>query len=329
MTALKNERAFKEGARVVFLGDSITANGLFMAKIFDYYRENLPERKVKMYNFGVPGDSAGGCVRMNRHKLLLELNPTEVVLMFGMNDIGRYYYDDVRRNDPDAQKSAQAAKEKHTEYMKEIVTFLREHGLPVTLCSVTPYDEISDAPSASLIGCQAALTDIFEADIQALSPLGLHGTVNFSTPMNDLLPALKERALPSFIGPDRVHPTELGHDLMARIFLHAQGLLPALPTVEDIANGSASMPPLSDKNKARKEAESLWRSTAYLDFNVHWGQEIMSLEEKCAYWRERLKTIEDQNGYLYRCASLYPERKTHEKEYFDLLMQRTDEMYAQ
>ena len=300
-----------------------------MAKIFDFYRENLPERQVKMYNFGVPGDSAGGCVRMNRHKLLLDLKPTEVVLMFGMNDIGRYYYDGVRRNDPDAQKNAQAAKEKHTQSMKEIVTFLREHDLGITLCSVTPYDEISDAPSENLIGCHAALTDIFKADLEALSPLGLRGAVNFGTPMNDLLPALKERALPSFIGPDRVHPTECGHDLMARIFLHAQGLLPTLPTVDDIANGKALMPPLSDKNKARKEAEALWRSTAYLDFNVHWGQEEMSDEEKCAYWRERIKTIDDPNGYFYRSAALYPERKPHEKEYFDLVMQRTDEMYAQ
>ena len=36
--------AFEKGSRVVFLGDSITTNGLFIAKIFDYYHTYLPER---------------------------------------------------------------------------------------------------------------------------------------------------------------------------------------------------------------------------------------------------------------------------------------------
>lgn len=321
--------SFKEGARVCFLGDSITADGLFIAKIFDYYRTYLPERKVKMFNYGVPGDSAGGCVQMHRHELLLELNPTEVVLMFGMNDIGRHQYDDTFRNNPECQKSAQNCKIEHTKYMKEILLFLQKHHLPVTLCSATPYDEISDAPSANLIGCQAALVDIAKADIETLSSIGLKGTVDFGTCMNRILLGLKERSLPSFIGPDRVHPNELGHDVMARIFLHAQGLLPELPCVDTIADGDDALPPLSDANKKRKEAESLWRSTAFLDFNVRWGQESMSVDERCAYWRERIKTIEDTKSYLYYCASLYPERKPHEKEYFDLLMRATDDMYAQ
>lgn len=329
MEVKHQDLSFKDGARVLFLGDSITSNGLFIAKIFDHYRTHLPERKVKLYNFGVPGDSAGGCVRMHRHELLLELNPTEVVLMFGMNDIGRHYYDDTRRNDPEQQKNAQAAKEKHTKYMKEIVSFLRERNLPVTLCSVTPYDEISDAPSANLLGCHQALTSIFEADKETLLPLGLKGAVDFGKPMNDLLFELKERALPSFIGPDRVHPTELGHDLMARIFLHAQSLLPSLPSVEDIAAGKASMPPLSDKNKARKEAEALWRSVSYFDFNLQWGQENMTSEERIAYWIERRKTMTPADGFPYTAAQYYPERKAHEKEYFELMLKLTDEMYTQ
>ena len=318
------DMSFEKDARVVFLGDSITANGLFIAKIFDYYRTNFPERKVKMYNFGVPGDSAAGCIRMHRHELLLELQPTEIVLMFGMNDINRTYYQDDRRYDPEFQKCAQNTKEKHTERMKEIVAFLRAQNLPVTLCSSTPYDEISTVPTENLIGCQKALTDIYNADLEALSPLTLKGTVNFAQVMNQLLIELKKQELPSFIGPDRVHPNELGHDLMARIFLHAQGLLPENPTLDTLSD---TLPPLSEANQSRKEAEVIWRSTAYLDFNAQWGQEAMNAEERCAYWRERLKTIEDKESYLYRCAALYPERKPNEKENFALMLQRTDEMY--
>ena len=44
---------------------------------------------------------------------------------------------------------------------------------------------------------------------------------------------------------------------------------------------------------------------------------------------DRLKAIEDTNGYFYRCAALYPEKEPHEKVYVNLVLQKTDETYAQ
>ena len=50
---------FPNGARVCFIGDSITHNNLFLAHIVAYYREHFKDSKVKFYNCGV---SCGKCV---------------------------------------------------------------------------------------------------------------------------------------------------------------------------------------------------------------------------------------------------------------------------
>ena len=319
--------SFDDGARVVFIGSSTVASGHFIAKLFDYYSLHFPEKKVKFYNFGVPGETAKHFMKMKRNELLLELQPTEVVLMFGMNDIGRGYYSDANRDDPECKKKAEECKRTHVEYTKQIGEFMKEHNQPITLCSSQSYDEVSDIPAENLVGCHGAVLDIFRADIEALKPYGLKGVINLCEPMYDLLWQLKERGLPSFIGADRVHPTKVGHDVMARIILRELGFLENYPTVDDIADGSVELPPLSEVNQKRKTSEELWRSLTFFDFMLSWGQENMTDEEKCNYWIEQRKTMSEADGYRYTVAKYYPERKLHEKEYFADTMRYTDEMY--
>ena len=182
-----NDLSFQKDARVVVIGASTVTGGGFIAKIFDYYRTYLPERRVKLYNFGVPGDPTRGFITKNRHELLLELQPTEVVIMFGLNDIGRHNYSDEHRNDPEYQKSAQRCKDIHVEYMKQIACFLHEHNISFTLCSTQPYDEYSDFPTENLIGCQAALEDIFQRAQKEIAPYGLKGVFDLHTPLKYLL----------------------------------------------------------------------------------------------------------------------------------------------
>ena len=324
---------FDTHSRVVFLGDSITANGRFIANIFDYYKENLPERQVKLYNYGVPGDSAAGCLRMERHRLLLDLfKPTEIVLMFGMNDIGRSYYADEVRDTVAAQVSARKCKLRHTDSMLTIARFFAEKGLPVTLCSVTPHDEITPLESPMLVGCHGALRDIYARDLLALAPY-IKDTVDFGGPMNDLLSGLRETGGNSFIGPDRVHPTDMGHDVMARIFLCHQGADVAMPTAETITDGTAAMKPYSPENAARKEAEAAYRGLSYIDFNAQWGQEKMTLDEKIAYWQNRLATdfsgeLNSHDLYVKGRAAYYVENKRNEESLYLNLLARTDEMYS-
>ncbi len=44
---MRNPERFPRGARVMFIGDSITHNGMFLAHIQEYYRTHFPEDGVK------------------------------------------------------------------------------------------------------------------------------------------------------------------------------------------------------------------------------------------------------------------------------------------
>ena len=46
---------FPDGARVCFVGDSITHAGRFQKYIVAYYRKKFPDAKVEFYNCGIAG----------------------------------------------------------------------------------------------------------------------------------------------------------------------------------------------------------------------------------------------------------------------------------
>ena len=77
--------AFGAGARVAMIGDSITHGGIHPSYIQQYYVDYFPERQVKIYNLGSGGDTAEGALA--RFDELISVDPTDAVVMFGVNDI--------------------------------------------------------------------------------------------------------------------------------------------------------------------------------------------------------------------------------------------------
>ena len=82
---------FKDGETVCFFGDSITHGGRFHSYIYDYYLTRFPDRTVRFVNAGVSGDSAGGAQGRLADDVAAN-KPAAVVVMFGMNDVGRGNY---------------------------------------------------------------------------------------------------------------------------------------------------------------------------------------------------------------------------------------------
>lgn len=76
--AAQNEKASK--GQIVFIGDSITAS----CALDDYYND-LP---LAVYNRGISGDTTAG-LRKRLDVSLLEIQPAQVVIMIGTNDINR------------------------------------------------------------------------------------------------------------------------------------------------------------------------------------------------------------------------------------------------
>src|SRR5690554_3154150 len=82
---------FREGERVVFLGNSITDGGRYHSFIWLYYMTRFPNRNLRVLNAGIGGDTA-----LNMYKRLdgdvFSRNPTMLVVTFGMNDSGYFEY---------------------------------------------------------------------------------------------------------------------------------------------------------------------------------------------------------------------------------------------
>ena len=85
--------ALRDGDKVVFLGDSLTAARTYGKFIENYTLLRYPRRKVRFVNSGHGGDTAeGGLKRLERD--VFAHKPTVLLVMYGTNDIGWGVYAD-------------------------------------------------------------------------------------------------------------------------------------------------------------------------------------------------------------------------------------------
>lgn len=187
---------FPSDSRVCFLGDSLTAGGIWTEMIFEYYLSNFKSDNIRMYNVGI----GGGTARYEIEHLdedLMRYRPTHVVVMYSVNDIGGYGGDAVHR---------EAC---FYDDMKELTELLRARGITVYyMCPMESPTEGTDEYRPRRIAHDVMLRLAMEYD-SCLCDLYTYMT-----------PFLERAAL---ISDDRTHHTECGNCVLGRIFLHAQG----------------------------------------------------------------------------------------------------------
>lgn len=271
---------FPDHARVVFIGDSITAAGLWIAHIYDHYLRNFPDAGIRMYNTGISGGSTGSAL-LYFEENIMAYRPTHAVIMLGMNDVWRdnYQVDEsgayITRNIPRWME----ALNRYEAGMRELTGRLLDRGVKLTFVSPTCHDETTDIRRLNVVGCDAALEYAGELCRRLAAETG-SDFVNLHAPLR-LMNAAK-----CFIRDDRVHPLETGHVLMAHLFLAAQGLtaeptpvtMDAMPTPDD----------LLPCNKARAEAEMIIRKL--------WNSEWLFLREQPRDWTAREPFLKAYKG---------------------------------
>lgn len=229
---------FKDGETVCFFGDSITHGGRFHSYIYDYYLTRFPDRTVRFVNAGVSGDSAGGAQGRLADDVAAN-KPAAVVVMFGMNDVGRGNY--VAEPNEQQRAAQRQALERYRANMERLTARLRAEAGEPRLLFVTPspFDQtgVNDRNN-NQPGCNDGLARCAEI-VRELAAQNKGTVIDFHAPMT-AFNLERQRSDPSFtiIGPDRVHPGAPGHLMMAWLFLKAQGAPALVARVEiDAAAG--------------------------------------------------------------------------------------------
>ncbi len=310
---------FEKNARVCFFGDSITHGGLWLRRIYEHYIDiGVP---VELYNCGVAGDNARFAFeRMNETLLCHE--PTDVVIDFGMNDVTRVRYDgrevtaevvSLRRNDID-----------NCVYnIERIAERLASKGIRIIFCTPTPYDEISEGEEKIFYGVEGALHEVGDRIKLVAKKYGSH-VVDFNEGMLTVLRKLHKESK-TIINPDRVHPNAVGAEIMAKLFLYAQGFDVKMSDDYDELL-ALSQKPYSEWENQRYELERESKLMEYVKY-VSLRSEATP-EDRIAIIDKRLQDP-SFTGTVRRYFIQYKEKYDKEKDLKQALVSHTKTVYSQ
>lgn len=205
-------KKFPDGARVVFIGDSITAENLSLQWIIRAYKNE--GYNVKFFNCGVAGGTADFAVT-SYHKDTGRYSPTHAFISFGINDSNRDLL--MLPRSEDRLKGLVEAYERYKTRLAELVDKLLLNGVEVTLCTPVPYDEYTETEIAQLRGGYALMLGYAEyvrnlAKEKGVALYDQHATISECMAGDDIFSS------------DHIHPTPHGYYVLAREILRAQGI---------------------------------------------------------------------------------------------------------
>lgn len=215
--------ALKDGDRVVFYGDSITAQRLYTRLTEDIVVSRYPKMHISFYNAGVSGDTVTGGhsgdmeTRVNRD--VVPWHPTVVTIMLGMND-GRYTAD------------FEADFKAYADGYRKLIATLRASipGVRLFLICPSPYDEVGHP---SLIPGYNTVMERYGEFVASLGKEEGIPVIDFNAPMTNAVSVgmtIDPRMAGSLL-PDRIHPSPAGHWVMATALAKGLNLDPTVSSV--------------------------------------------------------------------------------------------------
>lgn len=207
-------KRFPDNARVVFIGDSITAANITLPYIIHAYKTQKIAKDIRFFNCGVAGGSAR-FARISYDSDIARYNPTHAVVSFGINDSHRDVLAQARSKE--RQDHLYGAYENYKANMTALVDRLHADGISVTLCTPAPYDEYTESETPALHGGFALMQGYAEfvrtlAKEKGTELCDIHAKVSYLLETDPL------------ISDDHIHPTDHGYFTLARIILAEQGI---------------------------------------------------------------------------------------------------------
>ena len=219
-----------ERKRIVFLGDSITDDGTYIAYLDAYFRLHAPDSRIELINLGVSSETVSGlsepahpfprpCLHDRLDRALAKTRPDWVVVCYGMND-GIYH--------PFAEERFRAYREGYLRALGKI----RQAGAKAIAMTPPPFD-----PPSLENGAERLLPD-GRNDYSYLTPyanyeavlkryadwvltLGGDAADEVVSIHDEMLAhiAREREADPAFLSGDGIHPFAPGHWVMAKALL--------------------------------------------------------------------------------------------------------------
>ena len=286
---------FEKNSTICFFGDSITQGGKWIRSVFDYYIDvlNIP---CEMYNCGVAGDKAENAITHMEDSVLF-YEPTDVVIAFGMNDLGYDLYDGRAATDDVINER----RKKSDEYVKNIDAIakkLTEKNIRLSFCTPTAVDELTESKEPIHYGVTSGLRELGDR-LKVLSEKYGNNVIDFHRYYDNML-KIAYREGKTINRDDRIHPNELGSVLLSQIFLHEQGYdVAIISNCKDLEK--EMMKTFSDEENIRFEME---QSKSYIEF-VEWRvfSGIKDREYICSDIKKRL--ADEKSEYVINCFNKY------------------------
>ena len=203
--------AIHDGDRVVLYGDSITDQRLYSTFIEEYVLTRFPTWKIQWTQSGVGGDKvsggSAGPIDLRIQRDILPYRPNVVTIMLGMND-GYYHPLDAA-----IQKTYEDG------YRSMVDTILSgAPGVKLTLIGPSPYDDVTH-PTMHYNEVMQAYSEFDRNEANRTH----QGFVDLNAPVVEALQKVETAHpdLASRLIPDRVHPGEGVHWVMAETVLKA------------------------------------------------------------------------------------------------------------
>jgi len=251
--------ALHDGDRVTFYGDSITAQRQYTEDVEEFVLTRYPAWKVSFHNAGVDGDKvsggSAGPVDLRLDRDVFAWHPDVVTIMLGMND---FYY---RPDQPGIFSS-------FTDGYKHLVGSINKNNprVRLTLIQPSPYDDVTRDPL--ITGGMNAVLLKYGASVAQLAHERGARVADFNSPMTAVLKAADDEspALAQQIIPDRVHPQQGGHWVMAASLLKSWNA-PSLVTSVVIEGGLKPSATVSNT-----EVSNLVRAKGKVTTRLSWTQ---------------------------------------------------------
>ena len=226
--------AIRNNDRVMFYGDSITSTSKYTNFVETFILTRYPKLKVTYFNAGVAGDTVHGgkfgTIDERLSRDFFSFRPNVFTIMLGMNDGNRRPFDQTLF---DAYK---AGYEKIVGDIKKRIPLSRGW-----LIRPSPYDEVTR--DVSIPGGYNSVLQRYGAFSADLSERNGYGAVDFNRPVVDVLKkaAISDQTMSHNLVPDRIHPSQGCHLVMAWTLLKEWGATGLISTSEiDAATAKAT-----------------------------------------------------------------------------------------